>query len=257
MGDFILCPIRRAAHPWFLEGIGRNIYSIEELCYLITQDLPLMDETVLNEGLVVWLRLELRLHRLAQRLNHVLDQETFSLAAFVIPIMKEASYLNQKELQVLEFRIRTLEDQPTPIRLKMKGDALLENDCYAAAIRCYRKAMSYHETAPLGSQLLGSLYNNLGCVYARLFQLEEACDCFSRAYDEIHTLAPLKSYLLLTCLKDGREAYEAACSSCGLDPETKAGLDREMEEIPSPELPEDPEGALKEWIRAYHAGTNA
>ena len=58
MGSYILCQVRRAENPFFIDSVSLNIYSIEELCYFICRNLPLLDETVLNESLAAWLKEE-------------------------------------------------------------------------------------------------------------------------------------------------------------------------------------------------------
>ena len=68
MSGYILCQTKKAENPYFIENIGLNIYSIEELCYYFSTDLPLLDHTILNRQLVQWLRQELNLKTLAQKL---------------------------------------------------------------------------------------------------------------------------------------------------------------------------------------------
>ncbi len=53
MGTAILCQIPRAEHPWYLENIGLNIYSAEELGYFIRNNLTLADESVVCAGLAL------------------------------------------------------------------------------------------------------------------------------------------------------------------------------------------------------------
>ena len=68
MGGYILCQIKRASMPYYIENISTNIYSIEELCYYFYHNIYLLDETILNEHLCDWIRKELGLERLYRRL---------------------------------------------------------------------------------------------------------------------------------------------------------------------------------------------
>lgn len=36
MSGYILCQLKRAEIPYYIENISTNIYSIEELCYYFT-----------------------------------------------------------------------------------------------------------------------------------------------------------------------------------------------------------------------------
>ena len=52
MSGYILCQTKKAQHPYFIENISMNIYSIEELCYYLYHNLYLADHTVFNEELL-------------------------------------------------------------------------------------------------------------------------------------------------------------------------------------------------------------
>ena len=52
MGSCILCRTKRAEKPFYIENIGVNIYSIEELCYFFHHNIYLIDGTLINEELI-------------------------------------------------------------------------------------------------------------------------------------------------------------------------------------------------------------
>ena len=51
MSGYILCQLKRAEIPYYIENISTNIYSIEELCYYFYHNIYLLDESILNEHL--------------------------------------------------------------------------------------------------------------------------------------------------------------------------------------------------------------
>ena len=61
MSGYILCQTEKAAVPYYIESISTNIYTLEELCYYLYHNLYLVDDTILNEGLCVWIEKELKL----------------------------------------------------------------------------------------------------------------------------------------------------------------------------------------------------
>ena len=76
MGSLILCHKKRAKHPYEITRIHKRIYTIEELCYYLCNNLYLIDYTIINEQLCRWIRDELELVSLAESLmemfkNHV------------------------------------------------------------------------------------------------------------------------------------------------------------------------------------------
>ena len=62
MSGYILCQVKRARLPYYIENISTNIYSIEELCFYLYHNIYLLDSTILNEELCFWIRDELGLN---------------------------------------------------------------------------------------------------------------------------------------------------------------------------------------------------
>lgn len=54
MSGYILCQVKRAKNPYYISNISTNIYSIEELCYYLYHNIYLLDETIINEQLLVY-----------------------------------------------------------------------------------------------------------------------------------------------------------------------------------------------------------
>lgn len=254
MSGYILCQMKRAKIPYYIENISINIYSIEELCYYMYHNICLLDETIINEQLLVWLRDELHLRRLYQRLYPLLDERN-SIGEFILPIFKEINYLSHDQFRKMNERLKQFEEQPQPVKSKQKGDYLAEHEKYINAIRVYQEALEESEGTTLGGQFQGSIYNNMGCAYAGLFQMEEALECFRRAYHALDSRTALKSYLFAVCMSRGREAYEKKAQELNVDAETKKEMDTQMAEARNVELPEHVEETIAEWTREYHRNT--
>ena len=54
MGSLILCHKKRAKRPFEISRVHMRIYTIEELCYYICNNLYLIDYTIVNELLCRW-----------------------------------------------------------------------------------------------------------------------------------------------------------------------------------------------------------
>jgi len=67
MGSLILCHKKKASQPYKITRIHRKIYTIEELCYYLCNNLYLIDYTIMNEKICEWLYSELDMK----------EQETF------------------------------------------------------------------------------------------------------------------------------------------------------------------------------------
>lgn len=207
MSGYILCQVKRAKNPYYISNISTNIYSIEELCYYLYHNIYLLDETIINEQLLVWMKEELHLRRLYQRL-YVLLEEKKNIGEFILPIFKEINYLSHDQFREMNERLKRFEEQPEIVRKKIKGDYLVDHEKYINAIQVYQETLKDTEEneTNMGSQFTGSIYNNMGCAYASLFQMNEALMCFQKANEELHTKASLKSWLFAVYMSKGQDA---------------------------------------------------
>lgn len=55
MGSLILCHNKKASQPYKITRIHRKIYTIEELCYYLCNNLYLLNYTIMNEKICEWL----------------------------------------------------------------------------------------------------------------------------------------------------------------------------------------------------------
>ena len=54
MGSLILCHSKRAKRPYEISRVHMRIYTIEELCYYLCNNLYLIDYTIMNRRLCDW-----------------------------------------------------------------------------------------------------------------------------------------------------------------------------------------------------------
>ena len=75
MSGYILCQVKKAEKPFYIENISTNIYSIEELCYYLYNNLYLVDSSLISSKLCTWLEEELELPKLAAKLKPYIGRE--------------------------------------------------------------------------------------------------------------------------------------------------------------------------------------
>lgn len=227
MAAYRLCQTKKAARPYYIENISTNVFSMEELCFYISNNLCLCDETILNPELTKWLREELELAVLARRLEKLME-EGASMAELIMPIMKEIQYLSQKEQKELQQELKLMEEQPSLALQKMKGDYLVEYKKFGNALKVYEKVLKEADDSIMGEQFRGNIYHNMGCAYARLFKMQEAVHCFEKAYDLLHSRATLRSFLIAVYLGESREEFLRKAETLGVDDETMNGIMAEI-----------------------------
>lgn len=342
MSGYILCQVKRAKLPYYIENISTNIYSIEELCFYFYHNIYLLDSTILNEELCFWIRDQLGLKKLADNLYKHLDDEDMKVGDFILPVFKEINYLSLEEFRKLNHQIQQLAKEPEVLRQKRKGDYLMEHGKYVNAIKVYQKALRQEseddaeeadsrkpeaaaaektETVPetentevsteakteaaeepespvaitidmveepeesaetenadvpenqgtdttetdgtssqeekqeemaadpalphqeilLGKQFIGEIYHNMGCAYARLFQMEEAIRCFEIAYGKLHTMGAVKSLLYAVYMEHGVDAFVEKAKELEVDEARQEEIYVEVEEAVE-DLYDTPEG---------------
>ena len=259
MSGYILCQTKKAERPYFIENISTNIYSIEELCYYLYHNLYLIDASVINEELCMWIQQELELPKLAAKLRPKLQNYT-NAEDVLYPIFKEINYLTYEELKNLNSRMALLNQESPALRQKRKGDCLVENRMYVNAIQVYQKLLEQNPDSERTDFAADVLYN-LGCAYSYLFQMEKAMECFYHAWEKTQSPKELKAYLLsYRSIRSGAE-YEKELVRLEATDEIKEDIQNALKQfaaVPEPALEEkDVDSTLAKLTAGYHRSTGS
>lgn len=259
MSGYRLCQTKTASVPYYIENISTNIYSLEELCYYIHHNIYLLDETIINEGLCNWLRDELGLKKLYMSLYRELENEV-SLGEFILPIFKEISYLSHQEFKEINNILTRLEHEPDISRQKLKADYLVENGKYVNAIKFYKNILNQAKGSKLGGQFIGEVYHNMGCAHMRMFQYEEAVECFSAAYANLHTENMLLNYLTAYYVAYPIEKYLKELERLDVEESLAARVEERIVSLRSSitlnDMSELKEEFLERLTKEYHNSTD-
>ena len=179
MSGYYLCRTECAVRPFYIESIGRNIYSLEELCYYFSHYVYLIDESVVNVTLCRWIGTELGLVKLQNRLLRALERETYT--EFLSSIFQECGYLDKQEFRLFQEQFTEILTEPEEVRRKMKADYLVEFGRYVIALREYD---------------------------AHLFEFEEAADCLWNSYQVMKSKKVYEKYLRILPLFLSEKQYQ-------------------------------------------------
>ena len=203
--SFDLCRVKTAQKPFFIENIGTYIYSIEELCFYLKENVYLIDESIMNEALCDWIRDELELRTLYRQLYDRLQQMEdasgtdniggSAVAGFVMPIFREIGYLTPKQMKNFQDTLSRLSVQPEDARDKLKGDYLAKSGMYKGAVNEYLQILARQKSSGAGAQFYAQVWENLGCAYARMFRFEDAAEAFERAWRMAHGKEALRRFV--------------------------------------------------------------
>lgn len=228
MGELILCNQMLAALPYYIEDISVNIYSLEELCYYIENNVYLLEPDFMNEELCNWIDKELKLVQVAEQLREICRQKG-SLAEFLTCILKQSGYLRQDQIaQIAQIR-KEMESKSDYECGKMKADRYVENKRYISAIYEYRRLIEMEEQP--NEVLAGNVWHNLGKAYAGLFLFKEAAVCLRRAYELNQNPESLRECLYACrCMRDEKN-FRMIAQEGGLGEEDCISLGRELTEL--------------------------
>jgi tetratricopeptide (TPR) repeat protein len=259
MSGYILCQVKKAEKPFYIENISTNIYSIEELCYYLYNNLYLVDRSLISNKLCTWLDEELKLPKLAAKLRPFIGKEA-GLEEILYPIFKEINYLAYEELRILNGRIERRNKESEEIREKRKGDALMENRMYVNAIRVYQKLLE-KDSREISREMRERILHNQGCAYSYLFQMDKAQDCFFAAWKVNQSEKALKIYLLAYRSVHTPEEFEKIQEDLKAEDSVKKETARALEQFISlPEqkiAPGETDRILEDLTREYHRSTGS
>ena len=181
MSSFILCHERKANKPFYLEDINLNIYTIEELCFYLCNNLYLLNHRILNKELCSWIDEELGMSHLAGLLIQTLPSQ--SLVRFVVTILSHVGFCEEGELEDIQHTLLSLKDQSEEEQRKRKADNLLNNGKYESALIEYERILRKKTSDRLGREFYGKVHHNKGVAFAKQFMYQEAAQEFGRAYE--------------------------------------------------------------------------
>lgn len=193
MGQIILCTGQYAEKPYFVEKFYINLYSVEELCYLLVEKAEMLDSEIMQKELVQWLDEQCGLNQLAHTLYSLLNQNG-STAAFVGIILEYVNLYPAEVVARTEEIIKGSEGLSPFDRKKSKADYMLQNGRYYGALKQY---YALQEQIPESEQqLLAKVLHNMGVAYARLFMFKQAAEQFRQAYEADGAEESLALYLV-------------------------------------------------------------
>lgn len=235
MGELILCNAPIAAVPYYMEALSLNLYSLEELCYVMQHHSFLLDEEIFDEELLRWLGEEAGEKVLAGNLRQIIEkkQSFFDLAEC---IFQATGYLSDIEKRQILEQIKQGENKSVFERRKMRADRYAESGKYASALKEYRGILQMEEDCRKNPVMCGNIWHNQGVIFTRFFLYKEAKKCFETAY---------KHHMNLESIRAAKAAGE-------LLEDTMAGEFLEDEEaLLTWEKPSDIYTQLDEWKREY------
>lgn len=250
MGSLVLCHERHALQPYEITRIHCKIFTIEELCYYLCNNLYLIDYTIMNEQLCAWLDEELGLSELAGRLRDVI-RTNGSIEKYVLTILKSSRIYKDQEMIKIQNVLERLKNQKDIERQKYKGDNLLESGEIEEAILVYQAILNEEKDQSVDAKFYGRIYAALGAAYGKMFLYQESAKMYDRAYQICEDKELLKPYLYASYKYMSLEEYHILLTKHEEYVEINAKMRQSIEEVKNSFQMEINEGTMEQWKRQY------
>ena len=181
MGKIIVCNTKTAQNPYTFLNTKVSVYSYEELCYYLYNNMVLVGEEDVTASLSAWIRRELDLTELADKIDTLLDKHAF-VQDIMVEILVYGGYYSSEEVRQFMAecqKLRTLKSYEVE---KLRADGYLRYQHYIKAGAIYDEVICYLEKEKQEDEFLGNVYHNKAVALAGNLQLDEAKSYFIKAY---------------------------------------------------------------------------
>lgn len=194
-----VCIGQRLQKPYPV-AVHTDIFSLEEMCYYITEHADMLDQGFMREELADAME-QMELIDLAGNLRQLLHFQG-SLHTFCRMILEEAAYVSDDKMAEL-MKILTQNEELTPFARKQKqADGLFSQRAYMQAIALYRELLR-EETEPENK---AEILEQTGKCMAQLFEYRLAEEQFMESY-RLGRKESLHLYLLCRRMQMTKEEF--------------------------------------------------
>lgn len=228
MGRIILCEARQAIIPYVFTNTKVEVYSYEELCFYIYNNVALLNREQFQGKMVQWLKTELEMNALADKLMELLAAEA-SFMDILVAILSAGTYYETAEIRQFIDKQELVALLPEEEKQKLKADSFLMYRRFLKAISLYDEILRQKDTIE-DQRFLGDVLHNKGVALAKNMELTKAKLCFLEAFEKNHKKPSLEAYIMLRLLEDSPETVGQEATTFGMEEADFARLTMQMED---------------------------
>lgn len=230
MGKLIQCSSQLAENPYYFRITDTNVYSIEEVCYYIHNNIYMLHEELFGYDFAVWLREELKMESAAHKMEKLISGHN-SLKDIVVTLCCSCDYYEEVEINELIKIMDETKNLPIRKRQKIKADNYLYCNFYEKAIEEYDNILKSDDMLLADISEYGVIYHNIGVAYAGLGDFLKAGDYFSQAYEKGKNKESLREYIYCLLLEGDSDNYEFVCKQFDITEDERDIIKRDFDEI--------------------------
>lgn len=223
MGKLIKCSGRLAKTPYLFPMTKTRVFSIEEVCYYIRNNIYMMQEELFDREFSQWIREELGMNVTADKLEQM-HQDHNNLKDIVVTICCSCDYYSEEQIDELIEIMDETQNLPLPSRRKIKADSYLKNGSLVKAKQEYESILKSDDMLEASPEEYGKVYHSLGVACAGMGEYFRAAQVFQKAYEQNRRTESMEAYLYSLLLGDMNEEYEKAVRELAISSEQQMFL---------------------------------
>ena len=207
MARVILCETKPAATSYIFPNTKIEVFSYEELCYYIYNNIALISEEYIGVPLFSWIRNELELPELSDALVRLKEKDNTDLTDLLTAILTFREYYSIPEVKEFILKRERMKNLSMPQFRKLQADGFLRYHKYLKALSIYDEILEGSQDIK-NAELLAGIYHNRAVALANNFELESAMDSYLKSYELTGSKRSIYEYLLLMATMKDRESIE-------------------------------------------------
>lgn len=223
MGKLIQCSSRLAKKPYCFSLTKTRVYSIEEVCYYIRNNIYMMQEEVFDLDFIHWLQNELGMEATARKLENMRKDHN-NLKDIVVTLCCSCDYYTEEQIDELIAIMDETQNLALWERRKIKADSFLKCGSLDKARKEYESILKCDDMLQATAEDYGMIYHSLGVTCAGLGEFRQAAGHFQKAYEQNHKMESMQAYLYALRLGNMEEEYETAVRELELSREQQVFL---------------------------------
>ena len=257
MSGYILCQTKKARSPYFIQNISTNIYTLEELCYYMYNNIYSVTEEFFDQKLALWLKEQVGYETLAKKMKVLIERKN-DLKDLVVTLLCACDYYKEDEVVKLVEIMDEIANLPLHEKNKIIADNYLRAGKYGKSLQEYKKLLYGNMAERFSTEEYGDLLHNQAIALFHVSSFQEAATGFREAYARNHNEKSLNQYLYTLLMNEQKELFVKEGTSLGksLDELEKLERNYEAEKEKCSSNPEDYDFIenCKKDLRASFAG---
>ncbi|MBQ9870952.1 MAG: hypothetical protein IJM27_03395 [Eubacterium sp.] len=214
MAKLIVCTTKQAETPFTFLNTKVEIYTYEELCFYIYNNTVLISKSALSDRLWTWIRDELDMPQLADRLVGLANKTPF-VQDLLVEILNAGEYYTPEEVKTYAAAWQKYRKLSPIQREKLKADGYLGYRRFIRASIIY-DGIIQQEAEIQDREFLGNVYHNRAVAAANNLDTEDAKKFFLKAYDLNGNQESLKSYFYVVSATEDIMTLKSEVHKMGL-----------------------------------------